>query len=425
MVLPEDARKGHRVQEDRRRQLGSGRPDGARQRAGDRRHAAGARARRSKSARSRCTTCGSRITPTSCSTISTRCPAGPSACERCRRTGSARARGVRFAFPHDMRDGDGQAHRRRQAVRVHHARRHDHGRHVLRGRGRASARDARGAARIPTLAAFIDECRRGGVDRSRPGDDGKEGHAHRALRHASADRRQDRGLGRQLRADELRRRRGDGRAGARRARLRVREEVRAADQAGDRDSPARRSRPTRWQPWYEDKARGRCVNSGKYDGLAYAGGGRRDRRRPRREGAGREEDHVPPARLGHLAPALLGHADPDHPLPGVRRRAGAGEGSAGGAAGGLRARRQRQSAREARGFRRHDVPEMRQDRRSARPTRWTRSSIRPGTTCATRVPTRGDEWSTRATTTGCRWTSTSAASSTRSCTCSTRASGPR
>ena len=34
-------------------------------------------------------------------------------------------------------------------------------------------------------------------------------------------------------------------------------------------------------------------------------------------------------------------------------------------------------------------------------------------------------WSTRATTTGCRWTSTSAASSTRSCTCCTRASGPR
>ena len=34
------------------------------------------------------------------------------------------------------------------------------------------------------------------------------------------------GLGRQLRADGLRRRRGDGRAGARRARLRVREEVR-------------------------------------------------------------------------------------------------------------------------------------------------------------------------------------------------------
>jgi leucyl-tRNA synthetase len=25
----------------------------------------------------------------------------------------------------------------------------------------------------------------------------------------------------------------------------------------------------RWQPWYEDKTRGRCVNSGKYDGLGY------------------------------------------------------------------------------------------------------------------------------------------------------------
>ncbi|MEO5765596.1 MAG: leucine--tRNA ligase, partial [Casimicrobiaceae bacterium] len=25
-----------------------------------------------------------------------------------------------------------------------------------------------------------------------------------------------------------------------------------------------------WQPWYEDKTRGRCVNSGAYDGLAYA-----------------------------------------------------------------------------------------------------------------------------------------------------------
>jgi len=24
-----------------------------------------------------------------------------------------------------------------------------------------------------------------------------------------------------------------------------------------------------WKPWYEDKARGRCVNSGRYDGLAY------------------------------------------------------------------------------------------------------------------------------------------------------------
>ena len=71
-------------------------------------------------------------------------------------------------------------------------------------------------------------------DRSRPRDDGEEGDAHGTSRHASADRRAHRGLGRQLRADGLWRRRGDGRAGARRARLRVREEVRLADQAGRR-----------------------------------------------------------------------------------------------------------------------------------------------------------------------------------------------
>ena len=117
------------------------------------------------------------------------------------------------------------------------------------------------------------------------------------------------------------------------------------------------------------------------------GGGRCGGGRSRRQGPGREEDHVPPARLGHLAPALLGHADPDHPLRRVRRGAGAREGPAGGAAGRLRAGRQRQPARQARGFRERAVPEVRQGGASARPTRWTRSSIRPGTTCATRAPT--------------------------------------
>ncbi len=43
----------------------------------------------------------------------------------------------------------------------------------------------------------------------------KRGHAHRTARAPSAHRRADRNLGRELRADELRRRRGHGRAGAR------------------------------------------------------------------------------------------------------------------------------------------------------------------------------------------------------------------
>ena len=50
--------------------------------------------------------------------------------------------------------------------------------------------------------------------RGRHRDDGKEGHADRHLRHPPADRRASRSLGRQLRADELRRWRGDGGAGA-------------------------------------------------------------------------------------------------------------------------------------------------------------------------------------------------------------------
>ena len=78
-------------------------------------------------------------------------------------------------------------------------------------------------------------------------------------------------MGRQLRADELWRRRGDGRAGARRARFRVREEVRPADPAGDRARRCASVPPfttDHWQAWYEDKTIGVCVNSGKYDGLA-------------------------------------------------------------------------------------------------------------------------------------------------------------
>ena len=55
-----------------------------------------------------------------------------------------KSHGVRFAFPHDIRGRRRQADRRRPDVRVHDARRHDHGRHLLRGRGRASARRARG-----------------------------------------------------------------------------------------------------------------------------------------------------------------------------------------------------------------------------------------------------------------------------------------
>ena len=69
---------------------------------------------------------------------------------------------------------------------------------------------------------------------SRRRDDGEEGHRDRPVRPPPADGRRRAGLGRQLRADGLRRGRRDGRAGPRRARLRVREEVRPADRARHR-----------------------------------------------------------------------------------------------------------------------------------------------------------------------------------------------
>jgi leucyl-tRNA synthetase len=123
---------------------------------------------------------------------------------------------------------------------------------------------------------------------------------------------------------------------------------------------------------------------------------RRERggRRPGREGPGRQEGHLPPARLGHLAPALLGHADPDDPLREVRRGAGSGKGPAGRAAGRLRPGRQRQPAQEARSLPEGRLPVLRQARRAARPTPWTPSSTRPGTTCAIPRRARTTRWST-------------------------------
>ena len=100
-----------------------------------------------------------------------------------------------------------------------------------------------------------------------------------------------------------------------------------------------------WQPWYEAPGAQRELRASTTASSS----------RPpidavaadlEAAGPGREAHAVPPARLGHLAPALLGHADPDHPVPEVRRRARARRPAPRGAARGPRARRQRQPARE-------------------------------------------------------------------------------
>jgi leucyl-tRNA synthetase len=90
------------------------------------------------------------------------------------------------------------------------------------------------AARDPQRGGFRRGMQARRRRRSGPRDDGEEGAADRHLRHPSAERRADRGVDRQLCADGLRRRRGDGGAGARRTRFRLRQEVWPADPAGDR-----------------------------------------------------------------------------------------------------------------------------------------------------------------------------------------------
>ena len=239
-------------------------------------------------------------------------------------------------------------------------------------------------------------------------------------------RRASRGLGRQLRAHGLRRGRRDGRAGARRARLRVREAsyglpIKQVIQRTDRRA---RSTADAWQEWYGDKEAGalrqqRQVRRARVTRRPSM----RSRRISQRKGSARSRC-MAPARLGHLAPALLGHADPDHPLRGVRCRAGAGKGSAGRAARGSRAGWQRQSAEQGRALPRVHVPEVRQagaarNRHDGHVRRFV------VVLHALLLPGRDDAWSTSAPTTGCRWISTSAASSTRCCTCCMRASGPR
>ena len=104
------------------------------------------------------------------------------------------------------------------------------------------------------------------------------------------------------------------------------------------------------------------------------------------QGIGKRDGPVPAEGLGHLAPALLGHADPDDllredgivPVPDDQlpvelpkvdevhrpRRFAAGAGA------GVRERRRARSAAA---------------RRGARPTRWTRSSTRRGTSTASAI----------------------------------------
>ena len=126
------------------------------------------------------------------------------------------------------------------------------------------------------------------------------------------------------------------------------------------------------------------VNSDEFDGLPAPEAKRAIVDWLAERGEAEATHRLPPARLAALAAALLGLPDPDHPLRALRAGAGARRPAAGGAArdrglpaeGPLAAGRRRRTGSTS-------TARAAAARRSARRTRWTRSSTRPGTSSAT------------------------------------------
>ena len=178
-----------------------------------------------------------------------------------------RSTGVRFAFPHTIRDARG----------------------ALIGDGRMYVFTTRAdtimgvtfvavapehpiataaAARDPALAAFVDECKRGGVTEAELATREKDGRrTGLTVTHPLTGEPVEVWVGNYVLMSY-----GDGAvmgvpahderdfAFARKFGLPIRQVIDVNGQPFSDQA---------WQPWYEDKTGGRCVNSGRYDGLAY------------------------------------------------------------------------------------------------------------------------------------------------------------
>ena len=129
---------------------------------------------------------------------------------------------------------------------------------------------------------------------------------------------------------------------------------------------------------------GPMIASGRFDGVHNREALRADRGVAGRRRQGPAGGQLPPARLAALPPALLGLPDPRRALRRLRDRGRARRRAPGGAArrAGLRAEGAL-AARGGRGLGGGRLPAMRRRRPGARPTRWTPSSTRRGTSCAT------------------------------------------
>jgi len=178
-----------------------------------------------------------------------------------------RSEGVRFAFPHDLRDAGGK----------------------LVGDGRLYVFTTRAdtimgvtfcavaaehplaelaAKSDPRLAAFIEECRRGSVIEADFATMDKKGMPTGLfVAHPLTGEKVEVWVGNYVLMSY-----GDGAvmgvpahderdfAFAQKYSLPIRQVIAVDGETFSTDA---------WQPWYEDKTRGRCVNSGKYDGLGY------------------------------------------------------------------------------------------------------------------------------------------------------------
>ena len=303
-----------------------------------------------------------------------------------------------------------------KALGVHHPRRHHHGRHLLRRRRRASAGDLR-RARNAELAAFVDECKHGSVMEADMATMEKKGMPTGIfVEHPLTGEKVEVWVGNYVLMGY-----GEGAVMAVPAhderdfafakkyglpikqvialgRRRIRRRISIASTGVGReqdgtgtDEYIEANSLLAWQDWYADKETGRLHQFRQVRRPRLRGGDRCHRRRPRSQRSRRQAGAVAPARLGRLAPALLGLPDPADPLrrPAAPCRCPTTScrwccpRTACRTVPAIRSTSARTSctapARSA------------ASRPGARPTPWTPSSIRPGTTRATLPRQRVDD----------------------------------